>query len=112
MYSYLVCILYIFTGVRGAIWFVAWGILFFALTLFYPIVELEVTVCPDPNSDKTVVYMLSVGEGGARSLDDAVATHDLQTLRSCMHTVDKPEHQIIEQLPQYVHDLSLYQFLQ
>lgn len=91
---------------RGAIWFVAWGILFFALTLFYPILELEVTVQPDPGSDKTSVYMLAVGAGGARSIEDPVATSDLQTLTLCMQDGKPVDYSLVHTRTslKYVHD--------
>ncbi|XP_067934134.1 uncharacterized protein [Watersipora subatra] len=71
-------------GFRGGLWFTTWGILCFALILFYPIVELELTVRPNTNSQKTKVYTLAVAEGSARSIDDEVAIHDLQTLRELL----------------------------
>lgn len=70
--------------------------------ILYPFVELQVTVKPRPNSEKTVVYKMAVGEGGARSLDDPIALYDLQTLRRCMHKVNDPKQHKIETVPQYI----------
>ena len=73
------------TGVRGAIWFIMWPVLFIIFVLLYSIVELEVTVTSDPDRLKPKVYTLSVGGGGARTTANAAAQRDLQTVRQCMY---------------------------
>ena len=95
-------------GVRGAMWIVTWGILFLSLSLFYPVVELEVTVQTKAGNNKSLVYTLAIGDGCARSLEDPVACHDLQRLREGMHKVNPVQFSIVKPIPKYINEVDLY----
>ena len=70
-------------GVRGGIWFVMWAILFIVFVFIYPIVELEVTVRPQPGRVKPKVYTLAIGNCSARSTNNVAAQRDLTLLQHC-----------------------------
>ena len=97
-----------FPGVRGAIWFSVWGIVFLALAVFYPIVEMEVIIQGAHGDTK---YMLAVGEGCARDPDDPVAAFDLSSVKQCMYKVQKMKGPgVMKPVPKYHYDPNLYQY--
>jgi len=67
---------------------VGWGIVFSSLTLFYPVIELQLTIA---NRGRERKYCVAIGGGCAKDAEDAVVCYDFQLLKKCLLKANNQE---------------------
>lgn len=76
--------------------------MFIVLVFLYRIVEIVITIQPDPSSPVTEKYYFACGEGNARDRDDSVATYDLGQLKKGIYQSHRNEVEQTEQKFVYI----------
>lgn len=71
---------------------------------------MEVIIQPDPDDDQNLKkYMLAVGEGSARDIEDPVAAFDYKSIKQCMYLRRRGDG-LLGAVPKYEYDPNLYQY--